>query len=68
MSEQGFSNKSICGLYDDLNAFDGDNCPYAEQFKNLPNVVMAPIEFAGTNLLKEYSPNEVAVDDCLYRM
>jgi hypothetical protein len=62
------SHKHICGACKTLKAYPQKNCPYKKQFKNLPNVVIAPIEYVYTNFLDEYKPDYIAVDDCTLRM
>jgi hypothetical protein len=58
----------VCGTCNLLKAYPQNSCPYQQQSKNLPNVVIAPIEYVFTNLLDEYKPDFIAVDDCTLKM
>jgi hypothetical protein len=62
-------NKKICHVCKIIRAYPQAVCPYKLQFKGLKDVsvVVAPIEYAFTNLLGKYRPNFIAVDDCLLR-
>jgi len=62
----GFPNKFLCAVCQDIKAYPYE-CPYKLQFKDLPNAVFMPVEYAGTEVLKEYRPHIIAVDDCLLR-
>lgn len=58
----------VCGTCKLLKAYPQNACPYQQQTKNLPNVVIAPIEYVQTNLLDTYKPDYIAVDDCTLKM
>jgi hypothetical protein len=62
------SHKHICGTCKTIKAYPQKDCPYKNQFKDLPNVVIAPIEYAFTNFLESYKPDFIAVDDCTLKM
>ena len=66
-----FSNKHICSICKQINAYPSKNCPYQQQFihvKDFP-IIVAPIEYAMyTSVLDKYQPHFIAVDDCLTRI
>lgn len=68
LAELGLTNKYICNACKTLDAYPQEQCPYHLQFKNLPNTIFAPIEYVFTNLIDDYKPNFIAVDDCLLRI
>ena len=68
MYKQKFSNKNICGLCEEENIYDREDCPYKLQFEDLPKTVMAPVEYSFTKFLRDYNPDLIAVDDCLYKL
>ena len=58
--QQDFSPKSTCSRCEET------NCIYQIQFRNLPNVIIAPIQYANTSLLKKIKPDVIFVDDATY--
>jgi len=65
----GFPKKVICRVCRDLCIVDRNDCRYKQQFCDLPDTVMAPVEYAFTKFItKQYEPDIIVVDDCLLKM
>jgi hypothetical protein len=62
------SPRFVCSICKTVNAYPQELCPYKEQFIDMPNTVLAPIEYVFTNLLKNYKPDFITVDDCTLKM
>jgi hypothetical protein len=60
-----FPHKTICTCCRELKLKPKD-CPYHRQFKDMPNTIFAPIEYANTNYIQSsMKPDVIVVDDCL---
>lgn len=57
--------KNICTMCQTKELYSQKDCPYKQQFENLSNVVIAPIQYVFTKYLDKFGPDIIFIDDCL---
>ena len=63
--DAGWPIKNWCMNCSELNLLDGQECPYRQQFEEMPNKILAPIHYASTQVIENFNPATIAVDDCV---
>lgn len=61
--EGGVSARYICAICGKLKINPSTQCPYKQQFRKLPNLILAPIDYVFTKQLRNFRPDYIYVDD-----